>query len=150
MEELSQSLDNLEVSKFTGTVGENQIAYGKSFNELSEVQLSMSLKVLIRWYLKEQHLKLLQETIVKLIDLERSSSQLDLDFGGSAMVISNYPDAYFTGDQTFYMRLGWHENQVANAGIWMWNSNVFEIEEKDTDFVINTNTGNTHWFRLLD
>ena len=35
LEELSQSLDNLEVSKFTGTVGENQIAYGKSFNELS-------------------------------------------------------------------------------------------------------------------
>ena len=26
----------------------------------------------------------------------------------------------------------------------MWNSNVFEIEEKDTDFVINTNTGKTH------
>ena len=32
---MSQSLDNLETSKFTGTVGENQIAYGKSFNELS-------------------------------------------------------------------------------------------------------------------
>ena len=60
------------------------------------------------------------------------------------MVISGYPDAYFTGFQTFYMRFGWYQNQVSNAGRWMWNDNIFELEESEADFVINTDTGKIH------
>ena len=73
-----------------------------------------------------------------------TGSLLDLDFGGTGMVISGYPDAYFTGFQTFYMRFGWYQNQVANAGRWMWNDNIFELEESEADFVINTDTGKIH------
>ena len=42
------------------------------------------------------------------------------------------------------MRFGWYQNQVSNVGRWMWNDNIFELEESEADFVINTDTGKIH------